>query len=48
MSGQSDKKVLLSEALREYIQKHAKQKMVEAFSTFNFDPDRDCKALRQW
>jgi Arc/MetJ family transcription regulator len=46
LGGKRTKRATVEEALTEYIQRRLRQKAVEHFGTFDFDPDYDYKRAR--
>ena len=46
LGGEQSKDALLSDALREYVDKRARQKVIEAFGTVDYYQDYDPKAHR--
>jgi Arc/MetJ family transcription regulator len=47
LGGHATKRETVNEALREYIQRRKRLRAVEAFGTFDFDPDYDYKRERR-
>lgn len=47
LGGHKTKKAAVTAALDEYIRRHKRQKAVQAFGTFDFDPAYDYKAERK-
>ena len=47
LSQQNDLNFLIETALREYIQRHKRIKIIELFGTIDYDPSYDYKQQRQ-
>ena len=47
LSQQNDLNFLIETALREYIQRHKRLKIIELFGTIDYDPSYDYKQQRQ-
>ena len=47
LGGHATKRETVNEALREYIQRRKRLRAVDAFGTFDFDPDYDYKRERR-
>jgi tRNA(Ile2) C34 agmatinyltransferase TiaS len=47
MSGLKTKKAVVTEALKEYIQRRKQMEIIKLFGTIDFDPDYDYKAQRK-
>jgi Arc/MetJ family transcription regulator len=47
IGGHRTKKEAVTTALEEYIQRHKQRRILEAFGTFDFDPEYDYKAERR-
>lgn len=47
IGGHATKRETVNEALREYIQRRQRQRAVDAFGTFDFDPEYDYKRARR-
>ena len=47
VGGQKTKKAVVTEALKEYVQRHKQFEMLKLFGTVDFDPDYDYKKQRK-
>ncbi len=47
LGGHRTKRATVDEALREYVRRRLRLGALDAFGTFDFDPDHDYKAERQ-
>lgn len=47
LSDKRTKKAVVTEALEEYIQRRKQRELIDAFGSFDFDPEYDYKAERR-
>lgn len=47
VGGQKTKKAVVTEALKEYVQRHKQLEILKLFGTVDFDPDYDYKKQRK-